>query len=54
LERAIKEAIHELGHTFGLKHCPDWRCVMASTHAAERLDVKSADFCAACAEVVWP
>jgi archaemetzincin len=54
LERAIKEAIHELGHTFGLKHCPDWRCVMASTHAAERLDVKSADFCAACAKVIWP
>ena len=21
-ERAVKEAVHELGHTYGLKHCP--------------------------------
>ncbi len=47
-ERLVKEAAHEVGHTFGLRHCPDWRCVMASTHAVERLDVKSAEFCAAC------
>ena len=47
-ERLIKEAGHELGHTFGLRHCSDWRCVMASSHAVERLDVKSADFCARC------
>ena len=32
-ERLIKEAAHELGHTFGLRHCADWRCVMASSHA---------------------
>ena len=32
-ERLIKEAAHELGHTFGLRHCPDWRCVMSSSHA---------------------
>jgi archaemetzincin len=51
LERAVKEAIHELGHTFGLRHCPNWNCVMASTHAVERLDIKSAEFCAACARV---
>jgi len=47
-ERLVKEASHELGHTFGLRHCADWRCVMASSHAVERLDVKGADFCAAC------
>ena len=50
-ERLAKEAVHELGHTFGLRHCSDWRCVMASTHAVERLDLKSAAFCAACAAV---
>jgi len=47
-ERLAKEAVHELGHTFGLRHCEDWECVMASTHAVERLDVKSATFCPAC------
>jgi archaemetzincin len=47
-ERLIKEAAHELGHTFGLRHCADWRCVMASSHAVERLDVKGAEFCRAC------
>ena len=39
-ERLVKEAAHELGHTFGLRHCRDWRCVMTSSHAVERLDVK--------------
>ncbi|MBZ5619777.1 MAG: archaemetzincin [Acidobacteriia bacterium] len=56
-ERLIKEAAHELGHTFGLRHCADWRCVMASSHAVERLDVKGAEFCRACRkpilQTVW-
>ncbi|HYW46107.1 MAG TPA: archaemetzincin [Bryobacteraceae bacterium] len=47
-ERLVKEAAHELGHTFGLRHCTDWRCVMTSSHAVERLDVKTAEFCRAC------
>jgi len=51
-ERLTKEAVHELGHTFGLRHCDDWRCVMASSHSVERLDVKSAAFCEACARLV--
>ncbi len=50
--RLVKEAVHELGHTFGLRHCDDWRCVMTSSHAVERLDVKSADFCVGCGRVV--
>jgi archaemetzincin len=51
-ERLLKEAVHELGHTFGLRHCPDWQCVMASSHAVERLDIKSAEFCASCRQEV--
>jgi archaemetzincin len=47
-ERLLKEALHELGHTQGLRHCQDWRCVMVSSHAVEKLDVKEAEFCAAC------
>jgi archaemetzincin len=46
--RLVKEAAHELGHTFGLRHCPDWSCVMASSHAVERLDIKGVEFCADC------
>jgi archaemetzincin len=51
-ERLVKEGAHELGHTFGLRHCADWRCVMTSSHAVERLDVKSADFCQTCHKAV--
>ena len=52
-ERLLKESAHELGHTFGLRHCEDWQCVMASSHAVERLDVKSAEFCPSCRKPVY-
>ena len=51
-ERLVKESAHELGHTFGLRHCADWRCVMSSSHGVERLDVKGAEFCASCRKKV--
>lgn len=51
-ERLTKEAVHELGHTFGLQHCQDWQCVMASSHSVELVDVKSADFCEECGRSV--
>jgi len=47
-ERLVKEAIHELGHTFGLRHCADYHCVMSASHSVERIDLKQASFCAAC------
>lgn len=52
-ERLYKETVHELGHTFGLRHCSDWRCVMTSSHAVERIDVKTADFCSTCRKSVF-
>jgi archaemetzincin len=46
--RLLKEAVHELGHTFGLAHCENYECVMAPSHAVEWIDLKSSKFCAAC------
>ncbi len=47
--RMLKELLHELGHTQGLRHCSDWRCVMSSAHSVERIDVRAAAYCRACA-----
>jgi archaemetzincin len=47
-ERLVKEALHEMGHNFGLKHCADWQCVMTSSHAVEKLDLKTDAFCRTC------
>lgn len=47
-ERLIKEIIHELGHTFGLKHCLNPVCVMRSSTYVEDIDQKSWSFCSAC------
>lgn len=47
-ERLLKEALHEIGHTRGLRHCDDWRCVMSSSHRVERVDLKESEFCPTC------
>jgi archaemetzincin len=36
--RAAAEAVHEVGHTFGLVHCPDRRCPMSLSIGLEDLD----------------
>jgi archaemetzincin len=47
-ERLVKEAVHEIGHTYGLVHCHDPDCVMRASTYAEDVDLKSARFCASC------
>jgi archaemetzincin len=47
-DRLFKEALHELGHNRGLRHCDDWRCVMASSHGVEMLDLKAPGYCPRC------
>jgi archaemetzincin len=47
-QRVIKEAVHEVGHTLNLVHCDDYRCVMASSHAVEWIDLKGSKLCPAC------
>jgi archaemetzincin len=53
-ERLVKECLHELGHNFGLAHCEDWRCVMSSAHAVERIDLRGAAFCERCCPAIAP
>jgi archaemetzincin len=48
LERATKEIVHELGHTFGLGHCPNNKCVMHFSNSLADTDVKEAHFCSKC------
>ncbi len=48
--RIVKEGVHELGHTFGLEHCPDRACVMTFSNSIADTDAKAAALCAACSE----
>lgn len=48
--RALKEAMHELGHTFGLGHCPQPDCVMRFSNSLADTDRKGAAFCRHCEE----
>ncbi len=43
--RAVKEAIHEVGHTLGLKHCPRKDCVMYFSNSISDTDKKQRLFC---------
>jgi len=51
-DRIEKEAIHELGHTFGLRHCADPDCVMHYSVGVQCADRKFAFFCPACREMM--
>ena len=46
--RALKEAVHELGHTFGLQHCPRSGCVMHFSNSIFDTDKKQSLFCDQC------
>ncbi|MCS7115001.1 MAG: archaemetzincin family Zn-dependent metalloprotease [Nitrososphaerota archaeon] len=48
VERATKEAVHELGHTFGLGHCVNPFCVMYFSNSIFDTDRKKSLFCNMC------
>ena len=47
-DRAIKEAVHELGHTYHLSHCQDVKCVMHFSNSLADTDIKGVSFCQKC------
>ena len=48
LARTVKEAVHELGHTFGLIHCTDAACAMSLSNAIRLVDSKTDELCPSC------
>jgi len=48
IERAKKEAIHEIGHTLRLEHCPNEKCVMCFSNTISDVDKKGKDLCEMC------
>ena len=46
--RALKEVLHEIGHTFGLIHCQDRGCIMSLATNIRQLDMKGSEFCRSC------
>ncbi len=53
VERVIKEVVHELGHTMGLPHCDNEKCVMVFSNSVKDVDSKDKGFCKNCAKVLY-
>jgi archaemetzincin len=51
--RILTEAVHELGHTYGLGHCKDPQCVMFFSNSLMDTDRKGPDFCPLCKNVLF-
>ena len=51
-QRVIKEAVHELGHTFGLRHCQISKCVMHFSNSLQDTDIKDDKFCERCNKIL--
>jgi archaemetzincin len=47
-QRTLKEAVHDLGHTLGLKHCFNARCAMYFSNSIYDTDNKLSHFCENC------
>jgi len=49
LDRLLKTAVHELGHTLGALHCPRYQCVMYFSNSLADTDRKGTLPCNSCA-----
>lgn len=51
-ERLLKECLHEVGHTYGLIHCPDRECAMSLSNTVVDVDRKKAAYCMTCGTIL--
>ena len=51
-KRIIIEAVHELGHTYGLRHCTNNKCVMFLSKILSDTDHKGAELCSNCKKIM--
>jgi archaemetzincin len=47
-QRTLKEAVHDIGHALGLKHCFNARCAMYFSNSIFDTDNKLSHFCDSC------
>jgi archaemetzincin len=52
-KRVLTEAVHELGHTYGLGHCGNPRCVMFFSNSIMDTDRKGSEFCSRCKDKLY-
>jgi len=52
VERTAKEIVHELGHSYGLTHCSNPRCVMYFSNSILDTDYKSMFYCERCRKIL--
>ena len=46
------EALHEVGHTFGLTHCLERTCAMSLATTVQHVDLKRDGYCSGCSALI--